>query len=301
MDIAICINRFQTYMKTQRNATGATLKTYHFNLLDFIGTSQIRSLEDITIKLVDDYIEILANRKNKEGNPLSPRTIKNKLVVVRAFLEYFHNRDMTTFNPKLIDLPRLKRTEANYLTEEELAALLSVVSNKRDFAIILLIATSGLRVTELLNLTVKDIYGRSVFVENGKGQKDRVSYMTKQTRLAIDDYVSSERSGGGTILFQSQTGDSLSRMAINKMLKKYATRAGIEKNVHAHTLRHTFATLAAAKDMPIEKLRKLLGHSSIRTTQDYIHLTDNQLARTYDEKMDFVYVPGAQLKLQLTL
>lgn len=286
MEIYDARDKYLSHMKHRYGATRSTLTTYASITNEFLKLTNIKTTNEIDLEVMDYYASILSLRN------YSPRTLRNKLVVTKAFVKFLHSRELTTLKAERIEVPKNKHVEANFLTENELDALLTAVTNQRDFALIMCIAMSGLRVSEATNLRIEDMYGRSILVRCGKGGKPRPIYFTPQVKCAIDHYVQTTRGTDPGVLFINPYGGPLSRAIVSRKVSLYAKLAGIEKKVTTHTLRHTFATIMAHRGVDIGELRQLLGHSSIRTTQDYIHFANGHLESIYNQKMDYVFNPN---------
>lgn len=290
MDISDARDKFLDHMKFRYGATHSTMQTYASITNEFVKLTNVQSSDQITLEVVDMYAAVLSLRGYKQ------RTLRNKLVVARCFVKYMESREMTELKPERIEVPKNKHIEANFLTENELDALLSVIKNPRDFALFMCIAMSGLRVSEATNLRIEDIYGRSILVRNGKGGKPRPIFITDQAKAAIDNYIKKSRGTSPGILFVNPYGHALSRAIVSRKVSSYAKKAQIEKRVTTHTLRHTFATIMAHRGVDIGALREMLGHSSIRTTQDYIHFANGHLESIYLQKMTYRFTHNTVLK-----
>lgn len=270
------------YLLYRRNRSLSTIVTYRPLLREFVhmcGDCDTKSLDFMTV-------ETYATRLAMSG--IKPVTVKNKLSAIRSFLRWMGLYDYCSLAPDRIELPTFEPTEANFLTKEEQARFLSAIpgENIRDRAMMELFLSSGLRVTELVNLKWGDIYKRSIAVKRGKGKKDRVAFINQDAEKSINRYISRVRGDFEGILFPNPDGGKLSRQVIEKKVHRYAKLADIHKNVSCHTLRHSFATIYLMNGGRIEDLQKILGHKNIQTTLIYLHWLDPYLHQSYDKIMD---------------
>ncbi len=171
-----------------------------------------------------------------------------------------------------------------YLKEEEVRKLLNAPdrSKIRDRLILRILYRCGLRVSELTSLRIEDIDFDEgmITVRGGKGGKDRVVPIDDETLDLIQLYKRDAEEG---ILILSQRGNSLSTRQVERLVKKYAEKAGINKNVYPHMLRHSFAVHCLKSGMNLRSVQKMLGHSSLTTTQVYLDLTGKDVKRDYEE------------------
>lgn len=227
------------------------------------------------ICILDNFIDTLSLKSYK------PKTIKNKIVVIRSFIKFLYSKNLIDIRPEAIEIPRTVEVEANFLDEEEQFALIKSARNLRDKALIMTILSSGLRASEILNLKEDDLYRRSLIVSRGKGGKPRVTFIDPLTEKSIREYHH-KREVDSVFVFTNSFGKPLSRQYLSRMISETALRAGIKKRVSAHTLRHSFATNMLRKGARIEDVQPLMGHSNISTTRLYMHFTNEYLRERYD-------------------
>lgn len=282
MEVALSLSqaadKFLEYMRLRRSASDATMVTYKSALKCFTDFHSGLALHSITLKHIDDYADYLGSLG------LKPKTFRNKLTIVRSFVRFLYIRDLIDIKPEKIELPSVKQTEANFLDDDEVEKLLSVISDARDRALVLFLIRSGLRASELINLRVDDIFKRSVLVRNGKGGKPRVTRITNDAQEAIDAYM--KKAVKSIYLFPNGNGGKISRQYICRIITAYAKKAGIRKKVSTHTLRHTFATCLLMRGARVEDVQPLMGHANMRTTMIYMHFTNPYLAERYDKIMN---------------
>lgn len=266
---------FVKHKEAHGKATNTTKATYICILEDFIKSIKADTVSNLDILTIDNFIDTLSLKNYK------PKTIKNKIVVIRSFIKFLYSKNLIDIRPEAIEIPRTVEVEANFLDEEEQFALIKSARNLRDKALIMTILSSGLRASEILNLKEDDLYRRSLIVSRGKGGKPRVTFIDPLTEKSIREYHH-KREIDSIFVFTNSFGKPLSRQYLSRMISETALRAGIKKRVSAHTLRHSFATNMLRKGARIEDVQPLMGHSNISTTRLYMHFTNEYLRERYD-------------------
>lgn len=266
---------FVKHKEAHGKATNTTKATYICILEDFIKSIKADTVSDLDILVIDNFIDTLSLKSYK------PKTIKNKIVVIRSFIKFLYSKNLIDIRPEAIEIPRTVEVEANFLDEKEQFALIKSARNLRDKALIMTILSSGLRASEILNLKEDDLYRRSLIVSRGKGGKPRVTFIDPLTEKSIREYHH-KREVDSVFVFTNSFGKPLSRQYLSRMISETALRAGIKKRVSAHTLRHSFATNMLRKGARIEDVQPLMGHSNISTTRLYMHFTNEYLRERYD-------------------
>lgn len=266
---------FVKHKEAHGKATNTTKATYICILEDFIKSIKADTVSNLDILTIDNFIDTLSLKSYK------PKTIKNKIVVIRSFIKFLYSKNLIDIRPEAIEIPRTVEVEANFLDEEEQLALIKSARNLRDKALIMTILSSGLRASEILNLKEDDLYRRSLIVSRGKGGKPRVTFIDPLTEKSIREYHH-KREVDSVFVFTNSFGKPLSRQYLSRMISETALRAGIKKRVSAHTLRHSFATNMLRRGARIEDVQPLMGHSNISTTRLYMHFTNEYLRERYD-------------------
>lgn len=274
--------------------TAENYRLYLERLVEFVGDI---SVESLTPEIVRKYRLWLNRHVNDQGEGLSLMTQNYHLVALRGFLRYVSNRDINSVSPDKIILPKVARKQVTFLHYDEVVRLIEQIdcsdeSGLRDRAIIELLFSSGLRVSELVNLNRDHVNTkRREFMVRGKGQKDRPVFVSKSAAEHVDAYLSARLDNLPPLFLSysrnnisSTTGDyrRLSARSIQRMISKYARLAGITKHVSPHTMRHSFATDLLMNGADIRSVQTMLGHSSIITTQVYTHVTDQHLKEVYE-------------------
>jgi site-specific recombinase XerD len=265
------------------------------------------SVEKINGELIRKYRLWLNRLTDSRGRRLKPVTQNYHLIALRGFLKYCSKCDIPTYDANKIELAtKEKRTFASYLTLEEVSRLLDAVEMKdnnclRDRAILNLLFSSGMRVSELCQLNRSDInLKRREFQVLGKGSKNRLVFISQSAADSLHDYLYS-RTDTAIPLFinesrniaNSSTGEKvldrngehrrLRPRSIQRIVSHYASKAGIVKRVSPHTLRHSFATNLLENGADIRSIQVMLGHEDISTTQIYTHMTNPHLRKVHEQ------------------
>lgn len=254
---------------------------------------------DITPELLRKYrLKLNRFEDNQNHERLSILTQSYHLIALRGFLKYISKRGIKSLDPTLVDLPRTTKKQVTFLHFDEVERLLNEIpedteTGLRDRAIIELLFSGGLRVSELCNLNRDSInLERREFVVRGKGKKDRPIFIDQSTADCIKDYLSARTDSLPALFLNNSqntqapttSGDyrRLTPRSIERIVQKYARQAGITKHVSPHTLRHSFATDLLMNGADIRSVQSLLGHANISTTQIYTHVTDPHLREVHE-------------------
>lgn len=272
--VELWINDFMHYLQHRRGATKSTLDTYRCILREF---GKYIGDRDITLKEIDQWAYVLSARN------YSPKTYRCKLSVVKSLVKYLYSRDLVEIKPEAIELPKARHTEATFLDFSEAHRMIRCCKKLRDRAILMVLLSTGVRVSELVDLRYEDLFEQSIIVRHGKGDKPRVVFITKETQAVIDEYIKCQRGGKDGYLFPNPHGDRISRQYIARIVHDYALKAGITKKVSTHTMRHTMATSMLRNGARVEDVQQILGHNSINTTMLYLHFTAPELQKAYNK------------------
>ena len=266
---------------------------------DFEGQEMIKP-SDITPEVLRRFrlkLHRFSDNQNKER--LSALTQSYHLIALRGFFKYLAKRGIKSLDPSLIDLPRAAKKQVTFLHFDEIERLLAEIpldteSGLRDRAIIELLFSGGLRVSELCSLNRDSInLERREFMVRGKGKKDRPIFIDKSTAECIEDYLNMRTdtlpalflNNSANQQIPSTSGDfrRLTPRSIERIVQKYTRLAGITKHVTPHTMRHSFATDLLMNGADIRSVQSLLGHANISTTQIYTHITDPHLKEVHEK------------------
>lgn len=290
---------FIEHLEVEGGRMPRTAENYEFYLQRFVEFAGDITPQQITAELIRKYRLWLNRYKSvNSGEELSMITQSYHLIALRGFLKYFSRRDIPSLAPDKIELPRTHRKQVTFLHYDEVTRLLEQVdineeAGLRDRAILELLFSSGLRVSELVNLNRDHINTkRREFMVRGKGQKDRPVFISQSAADWVERYLA-ERHDSLVPLFISYSrnvepdtsGDfrRLTARSIQRMISKYARLAGITKHVSPHTMRHSFATDLLMNGADLRSVQSMLGHSNISTTQIYTHVTDAHLKDVYEK------------------
>ncbi len=288
---------FLEYIEIERGRAVKTVENYDHYLSRYFEQMQIRAVSDITEQNIREF-RLWLNRQPGTGRDSMKRRTQNYyLIALRAFLKYLRKRGVEGLSPERIELAKVPERHLDLITSAELERLmkapldlLAKAENEdkkraalRDYAILELLFSTGLRVSELCSLNVDIDLSRDEVSVRGKGDKVRVVFLSEASKDAVREYLKS-RKDMEEALFVDGRATSLHRITprdIQRHIKKYAAQAGITNKVTPHTLRHVFATDLLSNGADIRSVQALLGHASINTTQIYTHVTDAHLREVH--------------------
>ncbi|MBR0482790.1 tyrosine-type recombinase/integrase [Candidatus Saccharibacteria bacterium] len=287
-------------LEIEKGRSRYTTRNYELYLsrVTEFGGEELRP-EEITPEWLRKYRLWLNRYVTPQKRGLSVMTQNYHLVALRGFLKYLARRGIKSLGPDMIDLPKTHRPQVTFLHVDEIDRILAEIpldteTGLRDRAIFELLFSSGLRVSELINLDREHVnLKRREFMVRGKGQKDRPVFISEQAAEAIADYLA-ERTDKLPALFLNNSrhrpsADSkederrLTPRSVQRIVDKYVRLAGITKHVTPHTLRHSFATDLLMNGADLRSVQSMLGHSNISTTQIYTHVTDTHLREVHEK------------------
>ena len=283
------VYKFLDYLEVEKGVSIKTAENYSLYLERFAQFIDETPLEQISPAQISKYRIWLARFVNEQGLSLGKATQGYHLIALREFLRYLSKKDIKTITAEKIELPKSKRRELETLSVDEVRQMLQVwnQSNQaslRNLAILELLFSSGLRVSELVSLDVARVNLKTrEFSVRGKGSKDRLVFVSERASEAIKNYLSLRQDDDPRApLFVSDSGSRLTTRSIQRIVAGSALKAGIVKKVTPHTMRHSFATSMLREGADIRSVQSLLGHSNIATTQIYTHVADVHLKNTYE-------------------
>ena len=298
-------NQFLEYLEIEKGRAQSTIRNYDFYLRHFFSWSKVSSPDQINADLVRKYRIYLNRYQDEKGRNLKKVTQGFYVIALRSFLRYLARRDIFSLQAEKVEIGKSESREVEFLEASEINRLLDVVNGSdfrslRDRAILELLFSAGLRVSELVNINRDriDLSGRELSVR-GKGDKIRVVFISDSAASAIEKYLKKRtdldpalfvRDANKLKIFQGsgekKGGEAVDSLrltvrSVQRIVKQCAVKAGIVKDVHPHTLRHSFATDLLINGADIRSVQAMLGHSSITTTQVYTHVTNRQLREVH--------------------
>lgn len=294
--------QFLEYMEIEKGRSQKTIENYDHYLNRFLSWAKITNPSQITVELVRNFRVYLNRYEDDNGKKLKKITQGFYVIALRSFLKFLAKRDIFALQAEKIEIGRASAREVEFLEVEEVDRLLLEANGQdlkslRDRAILELLFSAGLRVSELtgINRDKIDLKSQELSVR-GKGDKVRVVFISDSASRAILSYLKKRvdvdpalfvrdfqglRKFEGKKTNKSDDNLRLTPRSVQRIVKYYATRAGIVKDVHPHTLRHSFATDLLINGADIRSVQAMLGHSSITTTQIYTHVTNKQLREVH--------------------
>lgn len=287
MDIQTLLTQYLEYLEIEKNRSQKTLENYDHYLKRFLNFSKISSPDQIDLELVRKYRIYLNRITDENGKTLSKLTQNYHTIALRSFLKYLAKRDIKTLSAEKIELAKNPAREVVFLNPDELKRLLSApegsdIASLRDRAILETLFSTGLRVSELCSLNRDSVNTQNgEFSVVGKGNKLRIVFLSDTAKEALKNYLKEREDIEKALFIRHAKSDKeslrLSARSVQRLIKRYAQKAGIVKNVTPHKMRHSFATDLLQNGADIRSVQSMLGHSSITTTQIYTHYTDKQL------------------------
>ena len=281
------LKNFKNYLKIERNLSINTIESYLFDVKKLIIFLKKNNIKENPIDLKTNILkEFIYNISKKIKSPTQARIISG----IRRFYDYLILEGLTENNPmENIESPKIGVNLPTTLTIEEIDEIISNIklSSKtglRNIAIIELLYSCGLRVSELINLKISDLFFKESLIKvTGKGNKERFVPISMQSQVYINNYIEEIRSihkikkGFEDTLFLNERGTILSRVMIFIILKQLKNKSNINKKIGPHTLRHSFATHLIENGADLITIQKMMGHESITTTERYLHVNKKHL------------------------
>jgi site-specific recombinase XerD len=302
MNIDDLIQDFLEHCEIEKGHSELTIRNYEHYLArfsEYLKKDHSRNIspKQITLDKIRAYRLYLNRLPGTKDEQMKKNTQNYHLIAVRAFLKYLSKRDIESLAPEKIELADAKRKQIGFLEPNELEMLFLAPKEfeknpkiaLRDLAILETLYSTGLRVSELVNLDRDKInLERQEFSIRGKGEKDRVVFISPKAANSLKEYLKSRNDDFAPLfihygVIKDDDGEymRITQRSIQRMIQKYAKYAGITKVVTPHVLRHSFATDLLINGADIRSVQAMLGHSSITTTQMYTHVTDQQLREVH--------------------
>ena len=285
--------QFLEYIEIERGRAVKTIENYDRYLSRYFEQMKIKSVDDITEQNIRDFRLWLNRQKGTGSDSMKRRTQNYYMIALRAFLKFLRKRDIEAISPEKIELAKLPERQLDLITSAELERLLQApgeafaketeeykkIAYLRDRAILEMLFSTGLRVSELCALNSDIDLSRDELSVRGKGEKVRVVFLSPTAKESVRGYLKARKDMEEALFVDGRT-NKLHRITprdVQRHLKTYVACAGITNVVTPHTLRHVFATDLLSNGADIRSVQQLLGHASINTTQIYTHITDSHL------------------------
>jgi integrase/recombinase XerD len=292
MEISAVMSSFLMHVRVEKGLSANTIAAYRRDLQKFSEFARKRKLTLETVRR-DDLVDFLAELYRQQ---LESRTVARELVTLRNFFRFAQVQGILPEDPSInLESPKISRHLPGYLRLEEVEKLLEQPDAKtpagmRDRAMLEVLYSTGLRVSELTGLGVADLDAKVGCVRCiGKGDKERIVPVGKKALGIVEKYLREGRpallrnvkGGGGAALFVNRRGAALSRVGVWKILSAYGRRAGLRVALTPHMLRHSFATHLLERGADLRSVQLMLGHADISTTQIYTHVVEERLKQIY--------------------
>lgn len=278
------ISEYLEYLEVERGLAKNTISSYRVDLMSFADFLNFKQICELNLVSRNNLNEFLYEIREKN---IAPTTVTRKIATLRGWFKWLFANEIITTNPTLgIEQPKLTKRLPKVLTVSEIEILLKEKFSLLDKAILELLYASGLRVSELTNIRLRDINMKAKYLQCfGKGSKERIVPVGKPALSAIQNYlekrdlIAVKNSVKNDCLFLLDNGKQVSRQYVYSFIHKLGQL--IHKNISPHTLRHSFATHLLENGADLRVVQELLGHSDISTTQLYTHVSKKRLKEVY--------------------
>ncbi|MBD3425763.1 MAG: tyrosine recombinase XerC [Candidatus Omnitrophica bacterium] len=278
------IEKFENYLSIEKNYSEHTLRNYRSDLTEMAEFLNDKDPKDITHL---DLRRFLARLKE---NNCAKRTVVRKLGAIRSFFKFLFREKYIRKNPAdSIFTPKLDKRLPEFLDTERIIALVTSPSlddllGVRDRAILEVLYSTGMRVSELVGMNVRDIDLIAGAVKvRGKGKKERVAMLGEEAQKALRQYLDQVQSGEEGAVFLNKRGGRLTDRSVRRIINKYVKKCSIEQKISPHSIRHSFATHLLDNGADLRSVQELLGHKNLSTTQIYTHLGSKRIKEMYSK------------------
>ncbi len=286
MELSKAEELFFRYLRVEKGVSNETIKSYHYDLVQFFTLMKKETTDDLLPTDIVDFVRIQSRKMR------SVSTIIRRISTTKNFYLFLESEGYISESLSPVETPRSTKKLPRVLSIEEVERLLDAPDTSkpeglRDKAMMELMYSSGLRVSELLSLKVSQInYEKGIIRIIGKGNKERIVPVGEFAMEYVAKYVTTARKKNkgrnSQTLFLNRYGEPLSRVYFFLQIKKYALEAGIDKEISPHTIRHCFATHMLENGAELRAIQEMLGHSSIATTQIYTNISSRRILSAYD-------------------
>ncbi|MBP6860502.1 MAG: tyrosine-type recombinase/integrase [Candidatus Pacebacteria bacterium] len=290
MDAQTMKRQFLEYIEIERGRSVKTVENYDRYLTRYLTQMKVGQVGEITEESIREFRMWLNRQPGTGKDSMKRRTQNYYLIALRAFLKFLRKRGVESSSPERIELAKLPERHLDLITSAELDRLMKAADGDserslRDKAILEMLFSTGLRVSELCALDSDLDLTRDELSVRGKGDKVRVVFLSEAAKDAVKAYLKARKDMGEALFVNiakgRERGERLTPRSIERTMKTYAAKAGITKKVTPHVLRHSFATDLLSNGADIRSVQQLLGHASINTTQIYTHVTDSHLREVH--------------------
>ena len=268
------MNEFLNYLKDERNYSDKTILNYKMDLENFYNYINKKKTKKIDFDFLQEYIENLSQKK------YSTKSIQRHISSLKSYFKFLYNKNYINVNPaELLCLPKNEIKLPNYLTIIDLEKIYELDLSLRDKLIVELLYSTGIRLSELVNIKISDInfYDKTIKVL-GKGNKEIYVLFGSVCSKLLKEYINNENR---VYLLLNKNGNKLSERGVEYIIEKIFKSVNVHAKLTPHTLRHTFATHMLDNGCDLVTVQKLLGHSDLSTTSIYTHISNEHLRTTY--------------------
>ena len=267
----------------EKNYSSHTILNYRIDLEEFVKFLDRTSVEAVV------YVDLRRFLAQLKARRLKPRSLARKLSSLRSFFKFLQREKIIHTNPaKLLVTPKLDKPLPHFMSEEETVQLIESpqsgkINSPRDKAILEILYSTGIRVSELVGLNVDDVdFIGNIIKVMGKGKKERIVPIGNQALSALKEYLD-RRQVDNKFIFVNKNGTRLSDRSVRNIINKYILEQAMAQHVTPHMFRHSFATHLLNHGADLRSVQELLGHVNLSTTQIYTHLTTEKLKKVYDQ------------------
>ena len=277
--------QFLEYVEIEKGRSLNTIRNYDHYLSRFLEYAKISQPKQITENLIREY-RLWLNRQGNKNGTLKKKTQNYYLIALRSFLKYLSRRGVVSLSSEYIELAKVPERSLDLISMEELSRLMKAtegddLKSLRDKAILELLFSTGLRVSELCDLPRELNLKSDEISVRGKGEKVRVVFLSEDAKKSVKKYLDKRNDMDDALFVQMRSASRLTSRSIERIIKYYAIKAGISKKVTPHVIRHSFATDLLRNGADLRSVQMLLGHANIGTTQIYTHITDKELRNVH--------------------
>lgn len=286
------IDKFINYLKIERDVSFHTLRSYSSDLSMFSEFFQSKGVKEIK------YFDLRKYLAHLKTSDYSKNTIARKISALRSWFKFLQQDGYIDENPAgSLSTPRIDKKLPKFLSEEEMKSLLEIspetLLDYRDKAILEVLYSTGMRVTELISLDIDDVdFIGGIIKVKGKGSKERLVPIGDKALISIRKYlearseenIPANRRGRKSVLFLNKNKKRISARSVRRIINKHILRTSRKRNISPHSLRHSFATHMLNRGANLRVVQELLGHKSLSTTQIYTHISTSKLKSEYDKR-----------------